>query len=73
MALAVIRRTLQPPVVLPAGAQVRTVDNKGRLKPGFRSPLTELLGWADGDLACHIDGPWLVLTQPEVLRGSPRT
>jgi hypothetical protein len=72
MALGVIRRTAAPPAALPAGAALRSCDDKGRMKPGFARPLAELLGWEDGALACHAEGPWLVLTQPEALRGARR-
>ncbi|MDA8310945.1 MAG: hypothetical protein M0Z46_10105 [Actinomycetota bacterium] len=72
-ALEVVRRLAPPPVALPAGAQVRAVDDKGRVKPGFALPLSDLLGWEEGGLACQRDGPWLVLTQPGELRGTPRT
>ena len=73
MALEAVRRTATPRVMLPAGAAVRSADDKGRVKPGFSFPLIELLGWVEGDLACHAEGPWLVLTQPPVLRGRRRT
>jgi hypothetical protein len=72
MALGVVRRSAAPPVALPAGAALRSCDDKGRMKPGFARPLAELLGWEEGALACHAEGPWLVLTQPEALRGAKR-
>jgi len=73
VALEVVRRIAAPPVALDAGAAVRLVDDKGRVKPGFSRPLHDLLAWAEGDLACQLDGPWLVLTQPPALRGARRT
>lgn len=66
------RDTAAPPVALAAGAAVRTADQKGRIKPGFSRPLAELLGWKEGDLACHIEGSWLVLTQPAELCAAAR-
>lgn len=72
MALGLVRRTAAPPAALPAGAALRCCDDKGRMKPGFARPLAELLGWEEGALACHAEGPWLVLTQPEALRGATR-
>lgn len=73
LVLEAVRRVAAPPVALSSGAAVRAADEKGRLKPGFGRPVANLLGWAEGDLACHIDGCWLVLTQPIELRGARRT
>ncbi len=71
--LQVVRDSVEAPAHLPAGAAVRQADDKGRVKPGFARPLTDLLGWVDGALEPHLQGPWLVLTQPEALRGAMRT
>ncbi len=70
--LQVVRESVAAPARLPAGAAVRQADDKGRLKPGFARPLTGLLGWVDGALAAHLQGAWLVLTQPAELRGVQR-
>jgi hypothetical protein len=72
MALQVVRQAAAPPVALPAGAAVRSADERGRIKPGLAHPLSELLGWEEGALACHMEGCWVVLTQPGTLRGATR-
>ncbi|MGH8989179.1 MAG: hypothetical protein ACRDXC_11410 [Acidimicrobiales bacterium] len=59
--LELVRHLAQPAVALALGAAVRTADDKGRIKPGFAN-LADVLGWADGELACHLEFPWAILT-----------